>query len=1258
MSNPTSHVSRSPSLSSFYSTQPKSRDLQVLEPDDEWKQELRVKIETTLMPLVVDAEAKKENDLKELPQDRVRIEGEFQSTIMSIRKLAKVQFLEELERYREERAYVLGLNMGPNWQEKVLQEQEELRRREEEEARRREEEEVSRREEARRLQQERMAEEWKRLAERKKDEEQRRREQEDHRRREQEEQRKRDQEYEDPQRNRPRQDRLDSELNRGPSLPSTTASRTQPYRHTPDRRTERPTGSTPRPSSSFTSKPEIWIPPAAESSGELKQQETEPVSPDSLSSSPAQARRPPTPPMNTKPKPSPIPSSPERPPHPAHENPYPGYPMSATLSYAAEGYAGYPSSYSAMQSPPHHPDLERRMRQRPSIDNFHQAHPPPGPSPAVPIRYYQTNPGYFPPTPPPPPPPPETDYYSHHSHGYYSSGNSYREPAPPPPDPIYAPAPHQPPNPPAEAWRSWTSPPPPQSYAQDPYREYSDRPIPPSRNRYRHHDSEDEDSDAVYDDDESDDHYVQRRNGSKPVSPSPHQIYYAESWSSSKGASLERARSSNQRERRYSNADARREREEAEAAERARQEEEIAKERARKEELEREERERLRLRQGELERRERARQEELARQEHAKQEEAARERARQEELERERARQEELERERARQEELARERVRIEVQRLEEDARRKGEHAKWLADEAKRKEQEMRMKEEELRKREEELIRREREELKRREEELITRRREEEEERKRWEEERREERRREEQRRLEARQREELRRRREIEEELRRREEEEVRRREEGEQEQEQEEIAKERAKQEELAREEGERRELMRRRQEEPERERIMKREELRRERARQEESATAKQGPASHDSSKGASGPARTDHYHNRGSGTKQQETAMPTDSKRGELGVDLQRKLRLLEKILGDQTKRETLVQMEGDEALHTLDLLQVLVDLPGPIQSSRSDILKIMSRLSKNSRRLPQCLVIQNIERCGKRLIGCGAFGDVWRGKIGDAVTGQVDCAVKAVRGAYLDPVDEDNQDPNHHKALNNQVREAIIWRQLKHPNVLPFLGIYNSDHDREDVCLVSPYMANGNLAQFLRKANPNQVDIPALTSDIASGLEYLHSENVVHGDLKEPNILLTEAYRACICDFGLSRLGVTLGLPPSTYRGGTPGYMALEVMLGGQSTKESDIYSIGTLFFMILKGVYNLSDNVLRGVGAEPRPINLPRDEDYLWSLIQDCRMQEPSARPTTKDVVRRVTAMHNITPALNWNQAIYSTIRNASAMVQ
>lgn len=51
------------------------------------------------------------------------------------------------------------------------------------------------------------------------------------------------------------------------------------------------------------------------------------------------------------------------------------------------------------------------------------------------------------------------------------------------------------------------------------------------------------------------------------------------------------------------------------------------------------------------------------------------------------------------------------------------------------------------------------------------------------------------------------------------------------------------------------------------------------------------------------------------------------------------------------------------------------------------------------------------------------------------------------------------------------------KEAMLWGQLLYPHIVPFLGIYYLDEARKRICLVSPWMDNGNLVQYL-KANPS------------------------------------------------------------------------------------------------------------------------------------------------------------------------------------
>ena len=95
------------------------------------------------------------------------------------------------------------------------------------------------------------------------------------------------------------------------------------------------------------------------------------------------------------------------------------------------------------------------------------------------------------------------------------------------------------------------------------------------------------------------------------------------------------------------------------------------------------------------------------------------------------------------------------------------------------------------------------------------------------------------------------------------------------------------------------------------------------------------------------------------------------------------------------------------------------------------------------------------------------------------------------------------------------------QEAVAWRHLRHPNILPLLGI-NLDPEKRRFALVSEWMVHGNINEFLKMSkginrvqlvseeficqNNHRDPLPQLV-DATNGLEYMHSLNIVHGDLK-------------------------------------------------------------------------------------------------------------------------------------------------------
>jgi serine/threonine protein kinase len=98
----------------------------------------------------------------------------------------------------------------------------------------------------------------------------------------------------------------------------------------------------------------------------------------------------------------------------------------------------------------------------------------------------------------------------------------------------------------------------------------------------------------------------------------------------------------------------------------------------------------------------------------------------------------------------------------------------------------------------------------------------------------------------------------------------------------------------------------------------------------------------------------------------------------------------------------------------------------------------------------------------------------------------------------------------------------------------------------------------------------------QVSIVRSLLDIAAGMDYLHSTNVLHGDLKSANVLLkstTTDPRGFLCklaDFGLSRVLDLDMTHISTKTYGTISYMPAELLSQGKMTKQADVYSFAML----------------------------------------------------------------------------------------
>ena len=252
----------------------------------------------------------------------------------------------------------------------------------------------------------------------------------------------------------------------------------------------------------------------------------------------------------------------------------------------------------------------------------------------------------------------------------------------------------------------------------------------------------------------------------------------------------------------------------------------------------------------------------------------------------------------------------------------------------------------------------------------------------------------------------------------------------------------------------------------------------------------------------------------------------------------------------------------------------------------------------------------------------RVLGVGGMGAVyhaWDSELGLSV------ALKVVLPG---------SDPDALAELERRFkRELVLARQVTHPNVIRI-------HDLGELegikYITMPFVQGTDLARLL--ATTGRLPLPralGFARQVAAGLRAAHEVGVVHRDLKPANILIDEAEKAVITDFGIARS--TDSSTFATAAGaivGTIAYMAPEQATGRPVDQRADIYAWGLIVYEMLAGSQTAGGNsalslLLERARQAPPPLRSidPTIPEPIDRIVAKCLQPEPGARyQTVKDL--------------------------------
>lgn len=271
---------------------------------------------------------------------------------------------------------------------------------------------------------------------------------------------------------------------------------------------------------------------------------------------------------------------------------------------------------------------------------------------------------------------------------------------------------------------------------------------------------------------------------------------------------------------------------------------------------------------------------------------------------------------------------------------------------------------------------------------------------------------------------------------------------------------------------------------------------------------------------------------------------------------------------------------------------------------------------------------------------KRLLGKGSFGAV---ELVHDTKQNVDVAKKIGHSGTL-------------AEANQNLMEAKVMLQIKHPNTVQFMDFYldQDKYNQFQVNIIMEFCSGGDLQNQIKdqaEAPFSEPDVAHVLSSCLKGLDYIHQQKMIHRDIKPGNILLAKPGAIIdttvkIADFGLAKdiemksmASQIMSMKSVSGKAGTEVFMAPEVYHGQKYKSNVDLWSLGIMmiYMMSLKKPTGVIDDVQKAT----RLLNTIKPLTYSSSLKEQCALMVELnilQRPTANNLLLRLTSGISLPP--------------------